>query len=191
MKELAYKTTNQGSYWDIKLSIAKSIANDPNPSTQKLQQDIIEEFGYPPEPELIDFFLKLTSRKIQGKKDQSENEKRRLAETMAQESAPSVLKFRREFHRKYALNPPNELTSYFLQKLQDYAKTRQLKEQKQGQLDFTRTKAQESSCTILQFRAAFQETFGEEPSNELLAFFLKNMARVNKTPPATSEKQTD
>ncbi len=176
---MVHKTNNQYSYWEIKVSIAKAIAAEREPSVEKLRRDIMEEFGYPPEPELIDVFMKLTGGSAKRVVTDPEDEKRRLAETVALQSAPSVLKFRTEYQKRFTGDPPNELTGYFLKKIQEKGRIRKREGSDVAKFDFVKDKAGES-LSILQFRNVFKDTFHEDPSSELLSCFLKKISKAEK-----------
>ncbi len=170
-----HKSNNQFSYWEIKVSIARAVALEAEPTVDRLRNDIMEEFGYPPEPELIDFFVNLIGESNGGAAFASEAEKRLMAEEAAREPGASVLKFRTEFKKRFKDDPPHELTGYFLKKIQDHGRSRKQGVEDEAKFDFAREKAGES-YTVLQFRAVFKETFYEDPSSELLSFFLKNIS---------------
>ncbi len=174
---MVHKTNNQYSYWEIKVSIAKAIADEREPSVDKLRRDIMEEFGYPPEPELIDVFMKLTAGSRKNAASNPVDEKRQLAETVAREPSPSVLKFRTEYQKVFKSDPPNELTGYFLKEIQEIGRNRKQEGSKEAKFDFVKKKAAES-LSILQFRTAFKDTFHEDPSSELLSFFLKSTSKA-------------
>ncbi len=177
-------------FWEIQVSIAKAAARLPEPSLAKLHYEVLEEIGQPPGLNLIDYFVKLAdiadeevkeyfrfigkSTSGQPKKEKKDPHKE-LADGCARDNTPSVLKFRQAFVLKFNEPPPEELISYFLEKVKgggDAAEAAVKDTGKQAQLALAAKIAGGPHPTVLQLREAFDKQFGFVPSAEVVQYFL-------------------
>jgi len=177
--------------WDVQVSIARAAARLPKPSLAKLHYEVLEEIGQPPGLELVDYFVSLTDvaeeeveeyfrfigKTKNGRGQDKRDPKQQLADRIAEGDGPTVLKFRQAFEQEFKEPPPEELTRYFLQRVQGAPRGAARKSGDQQAL-FTALAekvARSSQPTVLNFRDAFNKQFGLSPSDEITQYFLKRI----------------
>ncbi len=203
-------------FWDVQLSIAKSIAALEKPSLARLHHDILEEIGQGPGEKLIKYFLEITKIPeeereeyfryvgISKKKDDEtvtlpeksdSNRPVQLADTIACGDAPTVLNFRQAHIKAYGEPPSTELIEYFLKKIPDPPRVKTDGGGTQSKPVFTEKFAATPNATVLKFRESFAGQFGELPSSELTEHFLKklqeNPADGSKAAPVDSDSRVN
>jgi len=191
------------SHWDIQVSIAKAIAHMENPSLMKLHHNIMEEFGHRPGLDLIDYFIGITET-VDGEvqeylnyigaavpqqktKETKKDPGLLMADKIALTDNPTVLRFRQAFITEFDEPPPDQLTNYFLKKIQDTPQKKKVYEDKDTQFHFAEAIANRPNSTILKFRHEFSRKYGVLPSSELTGYFLKKLKRNN----SPQEKEKD
>ncbi len=165
----------------IKRSIARSIAASPSPTLDRLQEEILDEFGHMPDQELVSYFKELLAEREKADASKRKDIHQQFADEIARGPRPTVLSFREAFNRKFGESPSEELTRYFLGAIRGNMRNiRQRKEESpvdQAKIEFTRTVANGLVKTVLQFHKAFERAFDEPPQAELIEFFIKNLAK--------------
>ena len=205
---------NQPMFWDVQLSIAKSIAALEKPSLARLHHDILEEIGQGPGEKLIEYFLEITKipeeerdeyfRYVGISKTRDDetvtvpekadsNRPAQLADTIACGDAPTVLNFRQAHIKEYGEPPSTELIEYFLQKIPEPPRVKADSGETQSKPLFAEKFAATPNATVLKFRERFVGQFGENPSTELTEHFLKklqeNPADASKTAPVDPDSR--
>ncbi len=196
--------TAQDPYWDIKRSIANAIARSPQPSLLRLHHEVLEEFGYRPDLELVDYFCSIAEveeeeiadyfRKIAlptGKENGQEEKESGigLAERIAAGPEPTILKFRTEYENRFDSEPPEELLRYFLQKMQGKARNDTQGGRSREDTEFATAIAAQPGATVLRFRQEYQRKYGKEPSEKLTRFFLLKKQQATTGPAAAGQEQ--
>ncbi len=207
---------NQPMFWDIQLSIAKSVAGLKKPSLAQLHHDILEEIGQSPGEKLIEYFLEITkipeeereeyfryvgiSRKKSNEtvtvSEKSDTRRpSQLADTIACGDAPTVLSFRQAHIKEYGDPPSTELIEYFLKKIPEPSQVKTDGGGTQSRVAFAKKFAAVSNATVLKFRESFTEQFGGPPSTELTEHFLEklqeNSAGRSTAVPVDSDSRVD
>ena len=180
----------QDDLWDIQISIAKAIAKQKNPSLAQLHHEILEEVGHIPCLDLIDYFVGIagisddevekyfqyigTSIKEKIKKSKKDS-RLELADNIANGAAPTVLKFRQAFKKKYDELPSEELIEYFLKRIQSVSQDNAAATTDKDMLNFVEKIASGPNPTVLKLRNEFNKQFGFTPCAEVTQFFLKKI----------------
>ncbi|MFP7755943.1 hypothetical protein ACLG6S_15050 [Thermodesulfobacteriota bacterium B35] len=185
----------QDPYWDIKRSIANAIARSPKPSLLRLHNDVLEEFGYRPDLELVDYFCSIAEIPEEevadyfcrialpsdaGGEAGEEAAGKCLADRIATEPEPTILKFRTEYENRFESAPPEELLRYFLEKMQANTRGKAAAAATGEETDFAMRFAATEGATVLMFRKEYQRKYGREPSEELTRFFLQKKQQAGK-----------
>ena len=180
----------QGDLWDVQVSIAKAAAKLPNPSLAKLHNEVLEEIGQRPGLDLVDYFVSITKISHEEvkeyfqyigklKKDASKEIKKDpcllLADSIACDETPTVLKFRHAFIKEHGEPPSEKLTEYFLKKMQSAPRGKTVNRDKQAKFNFAEIIANRHNSTVLQLRHEFTKQFGSPPSGEITQYFLKKI----------------
>ncbi len=188
-------------FWDVQVSIANAAAKLPQPSLAKLHHEVLEEIGQPPGPDLINYFIGIADlpdeeveeylsyigkSKEKLKRKESKTDFEMLADKIAGDANPTVLKFRQAFIEEYNKPPSEKLTKYFLQKVQGDRRERPKNNDKQVQLDFAKKIAYGSHPTVLTLRKEYTQQFGSPPTDEITGYFLKVITEV--PPPEVHEQ---
>ena len=200
---------NDLEFWEIQVSIARAAAKLPEPSLAKFHYEVLEEIGKPPGLDLIDYFVQLTDiadeevdeyfrfigkTKEGGKKEESRDPHKELANRCAGGESPSVLKFRQAFVEEFNEPPPEELIGYFLQTVQSAGTGKVKSNDRQAQLNLAETIARTTHPTVAKFRNGFQEQFGSLPSSDIVQYFLEKIrqyAQVKKLPDEEYESKVN
>ncbi len=203
--------TSRDPYWDIKRSMANAIAHSPQPSLLRLHNEVLEEFGYRPDLELVDYFCSIAEiaeeeiadyfRRIAlptgeqagpgGKVPAGRESGREMAERIAAEEEPTILRFRTEYEDRFGSAPPEDLLRYFLQKMQEKARGRAKEKMPLRDTEFAAAIAARAGATVLRFRQEYQQQYGREPSEELTRFFLlKKQQLARKAAPAPGQDRS-
>lgn len=161
---------------DPHLLLANNIASGDSPTILKFRQAFIKEYGEPPSDELTSYFLNAmqnttTSKNVNRGKQAELN----FVEKIASGSCPTILKLRNEFTKQYGCTPSEEVTQFFLKKIQENTKKKVSDEDYESMIDFTKTVANGHISTILHFRKAFEKTYCMTPSTEIVDIFIKNL----------------
>lgn len=196
---------------EIQVSMAKAAAKLPNPSLTKFHYEILEEIGRPPGLDVVDYFagiadipddevieyFKFIGKPQEDPPEETEKDPQlQLAEDIASAEKPTVLKFRQAFSQKFGNPPSEELTVYFLEKIQNAAKEGKAKKEKtskkENQPEFALAKsiAESPNATILKFREAFTSQFNAPPSEAVIDYFLKNLQTKSPTKPKNDEHES-
>ncbi|HHD64778.1 MAG TPA: hypothetical protein ENK96_10570 [Desulfobulbaceae bacterium] len=180
--------------WDVQVSIARAAARLPKPSLAKLHYEVLEEIGQPPGLDLVDYFVDLTEineeevedyfrfigkLKEKQREEHSRDPGQKLADRIAgSDGRPTVLKFRQAFEREFNESPSEELTRYFLQKVQDTPRDKANKGDPQARFTLLAEKiAREPHPTVVRLRDAFKKQFGLPPSDEITQYFLQRIQK--------------
>ncbi len=185
----------QDDLWGIQVSIAKAIAKSSNPSLAQLHHEILEEVGHRPCLDLVDFFVGIVEisedeideyfqcigiggapKEAAGKTGKTKKDSRLLlADRIAGGCGATVLKFRHAFKEDYGEHPSEELTEYFLKRLQEVPRESAEIVDKQAMLNFAAIIASGPNPTVLKFRHEFRKQYGSTPPIEITQFFLKKI----------------
>lgn len=180
----------QDDLWDVQVSIAKAAAKLPNPSLAKLHHEVLEEIGHGPGLDLVDFFVgiaKISEKEIKeyfqyiGKSNKENTEEIKkdpcllLADSIACGDSPTVLKFRHAFIKEHGEPPSEELTEYFLKKMQSAPRGKTVSGDKQAKFNFAEIIANRPNPTVLKLRHEFSKQYGSPPSGEITQYFLKKI----------------
>ncbi len=185
----------QDDLWRIQISIAKAVAKLQKASLAQLHQEILEEVGHRPSLDLVDYFVGIAAisedeveeyfQYIGGaatkkKRKKSEKDGRlQLADNIANGYAPTVLKFRQAFKKEYDEFPSEELTEYFLKRIQSVSRDGSAVVNKQNMLNFVEGVALGPNPTVLKLRDEFSKQYGFTPCGEMTQFFLKKIQEKN------------
>ncbi len=180
--------TSQDPYWDIKRSIANAIARSKRPSLLRLHNEILEEFGYRPDLELVDYFCSIAevdeeeiadyfcriARPVTGENsDREEVNGRGLADRIADGPEPTVLRFRTEYENRFNVAPSEDLLRYFLRRMQETGGGATPGEAHGSEAVFAAGIAGQQGATVLKFRQEYLRKYGKEPPETLTRFFLR------------------
>lgn len=192
----------ENRFWDVQVSIANAAAKLPEPSLAKLQHEVLEEIGQLPGPDLIKYFIGIANipreeveeyltyigkSKEKLKKRTSKSDFEILADKIAGGKNPSVLKFRQAFITEYNEPPSEQLTKFFLQKVQGGQQKHPIKGDKQVQFDFAKKIAHGKHPTVLTLRKEYTKEFGTPPTDDITGFFLKT---IKDAPPPEVDEQS-
>jgi hypothetical protein len=164
--------------------LADRIArNGERPTVLKFRQAFAREFNESPSEELTRYFL----LQVQGvSRDAAKNGGQQvrltiLAEKVAREPHPTVAKLRDAFREQFGAPPSDEITQYFLQKIQEYSQSKKLPDEEfDSKANFAKTVANGLISTILQFRKAYEKAYDEAPSTEIIEVFIQHLPRKNE-----------
>lgn len=185
--------TNQDSFWEIQVSLAKGVARLPRPSLAKLHYEVLEEMGKPPGLDLVDFFVRLAEipeeevreyfrfigkdAAVKMDEARTRDEALQLAEQIAAEPGASVLRYRTAFAERFGKAPTEKQIGFFLKAVQG-APREQVQSGAASQEDghaLARRIAMQPGTTVLRFRELYQQQFGMPPSSELTQYFLERL----------------
>ncbi len=195
--------TAHDSYWDIKQSIANAIARSPKPSLFRLHNEVLEEFGYRPELELVDYFC--TIAEISDKEiadyfrtialpngeqagPQEKETGRAMADRIAAGPEPTILKFRAEHESRFGCAPPEDLLRYFLQKIEEVSAREAPVQVTREEREFAAEIAAEAGATVLRFLQRYRKKYGKEPPERLTRFFLLKKQQPAKPSPGPASQ---
>jgi hypothetical protein len=194
--------SNQKMFWDEQLSIARAVAQQPEPSLAKLHHDILEEVGQRPGLELIEYFLAIVdipeeeraeylkyagfSTAPEEKEAVEVPQKSRampallLADTVANGNSPTVLSFRQAYTAEHGDAPSSTLIEYFLKKVHHVQQKKNSGGENSGGGEedkrlFAEETAKGSHPTVLRLRKGYDARFGGVPSHELISYFLETL----------------
>ncbi len=165
------KMNVQDQYWEIQKSIAEQIAKEQSPSVTRLNEAIVEEFGFLPEFELIEFFIE-SIKKNNKTPTSALDPKQQLAYAVAMSGNPSVPKFCNLFRSNFKELPPNDILKYFLTTVRSC----QLDSSDTDQQFFLAQKVAKSSNPCFKnLCETFEKSGNKPPSFDVIDYFISQI----------------
>lgn len=174
--------------WKIKVDIAKTVAEQPQPSLMKFYQAFSEEFGTQPPEELIDYFNELLGEAEKG--EISDEDEREAFIREASEQSLSVLKFRQAYSSRFQEKPSTECIERYIEGLSGPDPSANL-----GPVNLAKVVIDQlgssKKMTVLEFRKAFKQKLGKLPSAEHVQLFIDRLSQeASLTEDAESVEKT-
>ncbi len=182
----------QDDLWSLKTAIARAVANSAAPTLRALQLEIVEEFGMPPEPALVEYFLDIVDPDREKYPKVGQDLEKQLAEAVARSPQATILKFRQAFLKKFQRDPADDLIAYFLEHLRRSQEDATRAAPALSPREFAKQMARMPQTTVLQFRQAYMKKFGQEPEEEITHQFLIHLQeRRNLNQPPVQNTEED
>jgi len=161
---------NSDQDWTIKRNIAETIASEPIPSVIRLQEQVVEEFGYKPDNNLIDYFIETIKVRRKKNCDKQQDSALRFACVLGIRNNISVPEFYKLFKNEFGGFPPRNILKYFLVSTTIRKKISNKKER----TDFILTNkiANSFNPTFRKLYQEFEDTFNKSPSLDVIDYFI-------------------
>lgn len=165
-------------YWQIQISIAKSIAKEPNPSIMRLNEAIVEEFGYLPDFDLIDFFIETIKKNNKQAAPPQQDPKIELAYSVAISPNPTVPKFCKIFRDHFHELPANDILKFFLVTVRSFQK--EYNQENPPVFLIAQKVAKNKDPSFKKLCQQFEEESEKPPSFEIIDYFISQLSHNNK-----------
>jgi len=169
------KAGNSDHNWSIQKSMVHAIAMEPVPSMRRLNHEFMEEFGYPPDFDIIDFFIETIKNREQTFKINLQDSTLEFAYEIAKGIKPSVPEFNELFRKKFGTLPSNNVLKYFLTSVKK--NHGEAKNNEQYDFSLARTIAEENDPSFGKLCQAYEDIFGKPPTFEIIDYFILNLVK--------------
>lgn len=176
------KEDTHSTHWELMVETAKEVAALKDGSHERLKAEFLEEFGQLPTSDLLDYYDDLLKNDIDktklNPKKSSRKASRRHRKTSTNPQAPTPDPDLVETNQDPQESGPD---------IENPIEKGTANEAAVSEMAFAEKMASEKQLTVLGFRKSFEATFGEEPSLELVAHFLKRLAYCKRETKAVTE----
>jgi hypothetical protein len=162
--------------------VADKVACGVNPTVLKFRQTFLEQYSEQPSEKLIKYFLQRVQSNshrhhlVNGDRQTQFD----FAQNIAHGKNPTVLTLRKEYTKKFGEPPDDEMTCFFLKIIKDaqqHGHNKPNKKDFEEKINFAKSASNGVITTILQFRKAYENAYGESPSTEIIDVFIKHIPR--------------
>lgn len=176
--------------WKIKVNIAKTVAEQSQPSLMKLYQAYSEEFGTQPPEELVKYFNSM----IESEPVQQTNSGNDIEAFIAEATAESlsILKFRQAYENRFREKPSVECIERYIEGLGTPDSSIAMGPVNLAHVVIDQLSA-DKKMTVLEFRKAFKEKLGKQPSADHVQLFIDRLSAESSEsnqPAAVTESKT-
>ncbi len=161
--------------WLLKQSIVEAVAAQPNPSMIKLNKHFIEEFGYLPDDEVIDYFIDCIKNREVTEPDEVQDPHHEFTKRVAGEPNPSVVKFSELYENEFGTPPKNNLIKYFI--LAVNAANENTNRKDQAAFILAEKIAYGKNPTFKKLKKKFEATYNKPTSFALIDFFITKIIK--------------
>ena len=175
---------SRSTHWDLMKETAKEVATLKEGSHDRLKAEFLEEFGRLPSSEVLDYFNDLLKSDIEKTRPEPSQKDTQSSPKRSSDAAIN------------SETPSSSPEEAIIAPVSDIAANEdgRLTQEPSSEAVFAEKFAAKKEATVLRFRHSFEEAYGQEPSLEIVAHFLKMLA-INKkekeddiAPPSIKEK---
>jgi hypothetical protein len=149
-----------------------------NPSVLTFRQAYLQQHGIDPsEQETREFLERKQNSGRQQVNLPNKQQYLQFAESIALGPHPTVLKLRTDFSKQFGTLPSEDVIKYFLDRMHNAPQQTNTTQESDAKINFAKTVANGLISTVLQFRNAYEKVYSEEPSNEIIDVFIKNLSQ--------------